>query len=154
MVVAGEYNYSDPVIQYQMENLTQSLENSTYISSPLYTESWLRSFLGYVTRNQDYLNATIDSEQDFIASLKELWLFPANPFSLDVKFNDKGDRIVASRFLIQAVNVSDTNQEKDMVLNLRRICDESPLNASVFHPYFVFFDQVSRWPRSGPAQHS
>lgn len=148
VVVSGEYNYSDPIIQAQMENLTQTLENSTYISSPLYTESWLRSFLGYVTRNQDYLNATIDNEKDFIASLKELWLFPANPFSLDVKFNDAGDRILASRFLIQAVNVTDTNQEKDMVINLRRICAESPLNASVFHPYFVFFDQVSV-PRPG-----
>lgn len=141
VVVEGEYNYSDPVIQQQMENLTQTLENSTYISSPLYTESWLRSFLGYVTRNQDYLNATIDNEADFIAALKELWLFPANPFSLDVKFDETGSRIIASRFLIQAVNVTDTNQEKDMVLKLRKICAESPLNASVFHPYFVFFDQ-------------
>lgn len=141
VVVSGEYNYSDPVIQAQVENLTQTLENSTYISSPLYTESWLRSFIGYVSRNQDYLNATIDNESDFIKSLKELWLFPANPFSLDVKFNDAGNRIIASRFLIQAVNVTDTNQEKDMVIALRKICHESPLNASVFHPYFVFFDQ-------------
>lgn len=141
VVVSGEYNYSDPVIQAQVENLTQTLENSTYISSPLYTESWLRSFIGYVSRNQDYLNATIDNESDFIKSLKELWLFPANPFSLDVKFNEAGNRIIASRFLIQAVNVTDTNQEKDMVIALRKICHESPLNASVFHPYFVFFDQ-------------
>lgn len=72
----------------------------------------------------------------------QLWLFPANPFSLDVKFNDDGDRIVASRFLVQAINISGTNHEKEMVKALRQVVAESPLNASVFHPYFVFFDQV------------
>lgn len=61
---------------------------------------------------------------------------------MDVKFNEDETQIVASRFLIQAVNVSDTNHEKDMVKILRKVCDESPLNVSVFHPYFVFFDQV------------
>lgn len=72
-----------------------------------------------------------------------MWLFKPNPFSLDVKFNDDGTKIIASRFMIQAVNIIDGNMEKDMVRDLRRICDESHLNVSVFHPYFVFFDQVS-----------
>lgn len=141
MVVSGEYNYSDPEIQQQMENLTSSLEASKYISSPIYTESWLRSFINYEMRNKDYLNVSIADEPNFIKNLKELWLYPNSAFSLDVKFDDTGEKIVASRFLIQAVNVSGTNQEKDMVKELRGICANSPLNASVFHPYFVFFDQ-------------
>uniref|UniRef100_A0A8W7PZN3 SSD domain-containing protein n=1 Tax=Anopheles coluzzii TaxID=1518534 RepID=A0A8W7PZN3_ANOCL len=70
-----------------------------------------------------------------------IWLFPANPFSLDVKFNEAGTKILASRFMIQAVNITDTNHEKVMVKDLRQICKDSPLNATVFHPYFVFFDQ-------------
>lgn len=74
----------------------------------------------------------------------QLWLFKPNPFSLDVKFNEEGTKIIASRFMIQAVNIIDGNMEKDMVRDLRRICDESHLNVSVFHPYFVFFDQVTR----------
>ncbi|XP_026477918.1 patched domain-containing protein 3 [Ctenocephalides felis] len=141
VIISGEHNYSDPWIQNEVETLTQRLENSSYITSPLYTESWLRSFLSYVERNNDYLNITMDEEEPFLEALKELWLFPANPFSLDVSFNKAGDRIQASRFLIQAVNISDTNHEKEMVKALRQICHESPLNASVFHPYFVFFDQ-------------
>ena len=72
----------------------------------------------------------------------QLWLFKPNPFSLDVKFNEDGTRIIASRLLIQAVNISDTNGEKEMVRALRNICHQSSLNVSVFHPYFVFFDQV------------
>lgn len=138
MVISGEYNYSSPVIQEQMENLTRSLEASKYISSaPIYTESWLRSFLGYA----ESIALDMSSEENFLKSLKEDWLRPPTSYSLDVKFDDSGEHIVASRFMIQAVNVSGTNQEKDMVKELRKICADSPLNASVFHPYFVFFDQ-------------
>jgi hypothetical protein len=72
VIISGELNYSDPVIQAQVENLTQTFENTTYISSPLYTESWLRSFVGYVYRNQEYLNVSIDTEDDFIRALKEV----------------------------------------------------------------------------------
>ncbi|KAH9645899.1 hypothetical protein HF086_010098 [Spodoptera exigua] len=141
VVISGEYNYSDPKIQDQVEALTKSLENTSYISNSLYTESWLRTFVDYVSRNNDYLNVTIDNEDEFIQNLKELWLFPANPFSLDVRFNEAGNRIIASRFLVQAVNISGTNHEKEMVKALREVVAQSPLNASVFHPYFVFFDQ-------------
>ncbi|XP_031829952.1 patched domain-containing protein isoform X2 [Nomia melanderi] len=138
VVVSGEYNYSSPEIQEQMENLTRSLEASKYISSaPIYTESWLRSFLSYA----EGIALNISSEDSFLKTLKEDWLRPTTSYSLDVKFDDSGEHIVASRFMIQAVNVSGTNQEKDMVKELRKICADSPLNASVFHPYFVFFDQ-------------
>ncbi|KAI5641695.1 patched family domain-containing protein [Phthorimaea operculella] len=141
VVITGKYNYSDPKVQDEVELLTQRLENTSYISNSLYTESWLRTFVNYVQRNNDYLNVSIDNEKDFITNLKDLWLFPANPFSLDVKFDDAGEQIVASRFLIQAINISGTNHEKEMVRALRKVVAESPLNASVFHPYFVFFDQ-------------
>lgn len=58
-----------------------------------------------------------------------------------MKFNDDGTRIIASRMLIQAVNITDTNHEKVMVRDLRKIVHEAPINATIFHPYFVFFDQ-------------
>lgn len=72
--MSGELNYSDPLVQQQVENLTRAFENTTFISSPLYTESWLRSFVGYMKRNQDYLNVSIDTEEDFIDTLKEVRL--------------------------------------------------------------------------------
>ncbi|RZF35136.1 hypothetical protein LSTR_LSTR009442 [Laodelphax striatellus] len=141
VILSGPLNYSDPSIQQQVENLTRTFEASPFISTSLYTESWLRSFVSYVERNADYLNVSIATEPDFIKALHEIWLFKPNPFSLDVKFSDDGSQIVASRFMIQAVNISDGNAEKDMVKDLRRICHESHLNVSVFHPYFVYFDQ-------------
>lgn len=66
------YDYSDPAIQKQVENLTQTFENTSYVSNTLYTESWLRSFLTYAERNQDYLNITIDKKPDFIENLKKV----------------------------------------------------------------------------------
>ncbi|XP_044755811.1 patched domain-containing protein 3 isoform X1 [Coccinella septempunctata] len=141
VIVAGTYDYSNETIQDQVETLTQQLENTSYVSNQLYTESWLRSFLQYAERNQEYLNFTIDKKDDFNKVLKELWLPPTSPFSLDVKFDESGDNIVAMRFLVQAVNISGTEHEKEMVRALREICKESPLNATIFHPYFVFFDQ-------------
>lgn len=141
VIITGDLNYSDPMVQDQIEELTRNLENTSYVTSSLYTESWLRSFVSFVDRNNDYLNLTLDTEQEFIEAVKEHWLFPGNPFSLDVKFNENETRIIASRFLIQAVNITDTNHEKVMVRDLRQICKDSPLNATIFHPYFVFFDQ-------------
>ncbi|CAH1990145.1 unnamed protein product [Acanthoscelides obtectus] len=141
VIIAGEYDYSDPDVQHQVENLTQTFENTSYISNTLYTESWLRSFLQYAQRNEDYLNISISNKKDFIKALKELWLAPSSAFSLDVKFDDAGEDIIAMRFLIQAVNISGTEHEKEMVRALRKICKESTLNCTVFHPYFVFFDQ-------------
>ncbi|GJQ75560.1 hypothetical protein Trydic_g17642 [Trypoxylus dichotomus] len=141
VIIKGDYDYSDVHIQRMVENLTQTFENTSYISNALYTESWLRSFIQYVERNEDYLNISIKTSDSFTAALKELWLFPANPFSLDVKFDKTNKNIIGMRFLIQAVNISGTEHEKEMVRALRKICKESPLNATVFHPYFVFFDQ-------------
>lgn len=141
VIVSGEQNYSDPIIQQQIENLTQTFENTSFISGPLYTESWIRTFLQYEKQNEDYLNISIQTEESFISALKELWLYPTSPFSLDVQLNEAGDKIKAMRFMIQAVNISGTEHEKEMVQAIRRICHESPLNVSVFHPYFIFFDQ-------------
>lgn len=72
----------------------------------------------------------------------QLWLTPTSSYSLDVKFDETKENILAMRFLIQAVNISGTEHEKEMVRALRKICRDSPLNATVFHPYFVYFDQV------------
>lgn len=71
-MVTGDLNYSDPITQMQIETVMQQLENTSYVTSPLYSESWLRSFVSYVERNNDYLNLTLDNEEDFIDALKEV----------------------------------------------------------------------------------
>jgi hypothetical protein len=73
--VEGNLDYSNRTVQADIENLMQTLENTSYITSPLYSESWLRSFVNYVDRNQDYLNASIDTEEDFLATLRKVYYF-------------------------------------------------------------------------------
>lgn len=65
--------YSDPKVQNQIESLMQSLENTSYVTSSLYSESWLRTFLSFTDRSkEDFLNITIDTEETFIAALREV----------------------------------------------------------------------------------
>ena len=74
VVVSGALDYSNPEVQKDMEELLSKLENTTYID-PLYTESWLRSFLDYVERWKDYpdyYELKVDNEQSFIKTLKEV----------------------------------------------------------------------------------
>lgn len=78
VVVSGEMDYSDPFVQQQVENLTQTFENTSYISNPLYTESWLRSFIQYAERNEEYLNISIKTRDGFISALKEVIELPRN----------------------------------------------------------------------------
>lgn len=59
-------------VQKKFEQLTLDLESTSYVSNSLYTESWLRSFLSFIERNNDYLNVTIDTEEEFIRVLKEV----------------------------------------------------------------------------------
>lgn len=70
VLITGDHNYSDPKTQYDIEQVTERLENTSYVTSSLYSESWLRTFLSFVERNNDFLNVTIDNEIDFIAALR------------------------------------------------------------------------------------
>lgn len=75
VLITGDLNYSDPSTQWKIEQITEQLENTSYVTSSLYTESWLRTFLSFVERNNDFLNVTIDNELDFIAALREVSVF-------------------------------------------------------------------------------
>lgn len=71
VIVTGDLNYSDPITQMQIEESMQRLENTSYVTSSIYTESWLRTFLSFVERSE-YLNISIATEQEFIDALKEV----------------------------------------------------------------------------------
>jgi len=155
VVVSGALDYSKPEVQADMENLLSKLENTTYID-PLYTESWLRSFLDYVERWKDYpdyYELEIGDEQSFIKALKNVYLVNT-PFLQDIDFetshcseteecsqNGIKDQIVGARFILQGHKVLNSNDESNLVRELRDICHSSKYNVTVFHPYFIYFDQ-------------
>lgn len=72
MAITGDVMYSDPQTQQDLMELHQKFENMTYIAGPLYTESWIRAWLGFLDRNQDYLGLNVTTEEDFIANLREV----------------------------------------------------------------------------------
>lgn len=72
VAITGDVMYSDPQTQHDLMELHQKFENMTYIAGPLYTESWIRAWLGFLDRNQDYLGLNVTTEEDFIANLREV----------------------------------------------------------------------------------
>ena len=64
-------------------------------------------------------------------------------FKNDIVFNDNASEIIASRFIIQTKSIQNANEEKEMLIELRRIADQfkGQFNVTVFHQYFIFFDQ-------------
>merc|ERR1719412_2209673 len=43
--------------------------------------------------------------------------------------------------MIQGTKIYDANQEKAFVEELRAVCEATPYDVYVFHPYFIYFDQ-------------
>ena len=58
----------------------------------------------------------------------------------DVHIED--ERIVGTRFMLQAKNIVKTSEEKDFVISIRGIVEKFPFKVSVFNPFFIFVDQV------------
>ncbi|XP_069953395.1 patched domain-containing protein 3-like isoform X2 [Cherax quadricarinatus] len=142
VAITGDVTYSDPETQKELMALHKKFEGLSYSGGALYTESWLRAWLGFLERNQEYLDINITSEADFCAHLKELYLSgPANPFAQDVKFNENSTRIIASRFIVQTYKILDANADKDMMEAFRKVASDSKFNVTVFNPFFIYFDQ-------------
>lgn len=62
----------------------------------------------------------------------------------DIVLSEDGKRILASRFIIQGYEIKDLEEDKKMIEALRKVCDESPFDASIYHPTFVYHDQVKK----------
>ena len=81
----------------------------------------------------------ISTEELFIQELRNFF----GPTVRDVDFSEDGKHIIGVRFMIQGTKIYDANQEKQFVEELRAVCDSSlPYEVFVFHPYFIYFDQV------------
>lgn len=146
VVVSGDIQYSDKDTQAQIDSLMFAFENSTYIA-PGMSSSWLREFLNYVDRNQDYddIVLDIDTEVEFVRTVKNQYLSDlSSPLHLDVMYSPLGDTIAASRFIVQGHNVVDALTETAMVEQLRQIAKDfstENFKVTVFHPYFIYIDQ-------------
>ena len=51
--------------------------------------------------------------------------------------------IVGSRFVLQGYRILNSRDEAKVVEELRNICHHSNYNVTVFHPFFIYYDQVA-----------
>ena len=127
MITGNSVDYSDKKVQQKLETIAQTFENSTYIANSM-TSSWLRDFLSFINRNEGWytdIDINIDNEKNFVHTLKNSYLSdPESPFNLDVLFDENGEKILASRFLLMGLFINDSIKESEMVRELRQISEQ------------------------------
>ena len=88
----------------------------------------LRDFLSFINRNEGWytdIDINIDNEKNFVHTLKNSYLSdPESPFNLDVLFDENGEKILASRFLLMGLFINDSIKESEMVRELRQISEQ------------------------------
>ena len=53
------------------------------------------------------------------------------------------EHIVGARFILQGHRILNSNDESELVQELRDICHASKYNVTVFHPYFIYVGHVT-----------
>ncbi|KAA0198227.1 hypothetical protein HAZT_HAZT002794 [Hyalella azteca] len=66
-----------------------------------------------------------------------------NRYRADIVFSEDNSRIVASRCLVQSVNVMNAINDRRLMQDLRQWADESKFNVTVYHPMFIYFDHLT-----------
>ena len=115
-----------------------------------YSENWLRSYTRYIAGYGELFDLNVTDEKSFIKALREEYLglsdnssAPSSVFTQDIKFNENLTQIIASRFIMQAINLPSSKEEKEALISVRKIAeDQQPyFNVTMYHPWFRFADQ-------------
>nr|XP_008110888.1 PREDICTED: patched domain-containing protein 3 [Anolis carolinensis] len=133
VVVSESVEYWDPSIRTEIEKCMEVFERSSDIDKTL-SESWLRNYesLSKLT------SININDRTIFIDKLVDL--YAASPDS-EWDINSSTTEIFASRFFIQAVNITDAVHEKHFLNELRNLAANCKLPLMVYHPAFIYLDQ-------------
>lgn len=122
-----------------LDREVRRFENTSYSE---YGDSWLRSYIVFART----AGLTVTPE-NFLYVLKNVFL--TKPFyekyTRDIVFSNvfshrNSTRLESVRFLIRLKNVNFSRQN-DAVHHFRKLADESPLKAHVYHDFFEFADQ-------------
>ncbi|KAM6422078.1 patched domain-containing protein 3 [Rhynochetos jubatus] len=133
VVITESVDYWNETVRHGIENCTQNLEDNSYVDKNL-SESWLRVYTELAEKS--FIN--INNETLFIDNLSVLFGI-APTFAWDV--NKTQDKIEASRFFIQTVNVTSAIDEKHLLNQLREAARQCSIPLMVYHPAFIYYDQ-------------
>ncbi|CAH1261987.1 PTCHD3 [Branchiostoma lanceolatum] len=148
VVVKEELDYWGPDVQDRVENMLARFEDTAFTCGKNESESWLRDFLAY--KDMICLNPFLPplnpaNKTSFIECLRGRFLeIPEfSRYAFDILFNENGTEIIASRFFVQTKQIDGTLKEKNMMINMRDLASDASVEAIVYHPAFVYYDQYT-----------
>ena len=143
IVFPERLDYHNVTVQKQIFSMIEELEQSPYISNNTdFRQFWLSEFLAVAEEN--FISFNISTKDQFISNL-HIFLDEIEKFSIssDVKLYENGSDVIASRMFLQTVRVEDSQEELRMLLNLREIASNLPIEIKIFNPLFFIFDQFA-----------
>ncbi|XP_075067575.1 patched domain-containing protein 3-like [Mixophyes fleayi] len=133
VVVTNETDYWEIKTQEDIETCMRELEKSPYIAKE-YSASWLRTY----DKIAKVENLNVTTKENFMNNLNRLYTHFSD-FKQDVKSDEK--EIKTSRFFIQAIDILNINDGKNMLNHLRGITATCNIDIIVYHPLFIYLDQ-------------
>lgn len=133
-VVTDDYAYSDPKTKDMIDSLISSAKANSFIDNR-FEVNWLNSY-----QSTAFFNGS--SEQNFIQGLKQFFNNTAfRSFENDVVINDDGTKIVASRVHVLSRDLTDSQEEGELMLKAREIADSAEIKCFAYSPLFVVAEQ-------------
>ncbi|XP_023229394.1 patched domain-containing protein 3-like isoform X2 [Centruroides sculpturatus] len=145
IVINQTLDYSNVTVQNDIEDLLQSFESASFISDSSTTESWLREFLAFTKSPVAEFSLSgynLSDSEDFISAFKNVFLKTkvANRLRNDVIFNEKSDKITASRFILSSFDGESRIDEKFFFENVRKIADKSKIPVIAYNFRFIYYE--------------
>lgn len=145
IIITQELNYADRNVQENIEGMMQIIENDPLISDSILTESWLRTYLQFLSDRRIKLFLTgfnLKDSKDFLFVLRHFFLrIPsAERFKQDIAFDKNFTKIISTRFLVQTNFTRDDNLFYKQLVQLRKKLDTAPYSVVIYHPFFFCFD--------------
>ncbi|KAJ8321689.1 hypothetical protein KUTeg_000160 [Tegillarca granosa] len=132
-VIKSNTNYSNSNTVWEIQKLIRSAKSDPDINNDFEID-WSTEY----QRSKEFDNST---ENNYVKSLKNIFL-PKNPKYLnDIVFNDAGDRIKTSRIYVMTTDIKNSLSQGKMMLRMRDIAEHSNLEVFAYSPAFIYFEQ-------------
>jgi hypothetical protein len=119
--------------------LEREIELYEHTEFTAYSDSWLRTFMAFVNTA-----GLLITPENFVFILRNVFLNQPQyaKYTRDIRFDDSGSRLEATRFPVQLRYVGSTNQSRAMHL-FRRLAATSDLPTGVYADFFQFAEQYN-----------
>ncbi|XP_067131609.1 patched domain-containing protein 3-like [Centruroides vittatus] len=145
IVINQTLDYSNVTVQNDVEDLLQSFESAPFMSDSSTTESWLREFLAFTKSPVAKFSLSgynLSNSEDFLTAFKNVFLKIkiASRLKNDVIFNEEGDKIIASRFLVSSYDNKAGIDEQLFLQTLKKVADNNKIPVIIYHLKFMFYE--------------